>query len=361
MPETDYEHSILSISNALRSRFNLPVYAPYDPVTKLWAKQYRCVITVLVDAMGAEQITRNLREDAFVRKYMFSSFDSVYPPTTTAATTSFLSGRYPDETGWLGWHQYFTEVNDEVILFLGTGQYSRNNYPGCADKALPVRKIYDELNEKGIKADSIWPSFGHNGCHTFKEQCDLALKLVQDPELQYLYVYWDLLDDCMHHNGPYSSKAKDMMQDISDTLGELASQLPADTGLMVIADHGQVDTVPVLIGEDEKLLGMLSRLPSLEARTMSFQVKKTHLREFEAYFRKTYPFYDLYSMKKTCQEHVFGYGTEHPRFRQMLGDYVAFARTPETLFFSANQIMKGHHGGAMREERKIPLILYPGI
>lgn len=361
MPQTDYEHGLLSFSSALRKRYGLPVYTPYDEQLYQWALRYRCVVTVLVDAMGARLIRKYMPEDAFIAKYMVREADSVYPPTTTSATTSFLTGHYPDETGWLGWHQYFSEIHDEMILFLGKGQYSNLDHGTFAYEALPVRMIYDELNEKGIKADSIWPAFGHHGCQTFEEQCELVLQMVQDTSLTYLYVYWDALDDCMHHHGPASSEAKDMMLDISDTLERLAHQLPDDTGLMVIADHGQIEPVPLVIGEDEVLMGYLRRLPSLEARTISFVVKEGQQEAFEAYFRRHYDSYELYSLEQTVNEHVFGYGKEHPRFREMLGDYAAFAGSKETIFLSSNQILKGHHGGTMADEKKIPLILYPNI
>lgn len=43
---------------------------------------------------------------------------SVFPPTTTSATTSFLTGLTPSEHHWYGWDMYFQDSNETISLFL---------------------------------------------------------------------------------------------------------------------------------------------------------------------------------------------------------------------------------------------------
>ena len=354
--------NIITIANTLRQHYRLPVYHETDPDLLAWMNRYRCIVAVLVDAMGAELIQKYMNPEAFIHKNMIASVDTVYPPTTTAATTGFLTGKYPCETGWISWHQYFRELDDEMILFLGKGEYSRREYGKYAWEALPVKSLDEELQEHGIRADSIWPSFGHNGCKTFEKQCAKTLELVKDPQLQFLYVYWDELDACMHTHGPSSAKAQKMMAVISMALEGLSHQLPEDVGLMVVADHGQVDIHCTLIGNDQELMDMLVRKPSFEARVISFYVRQEQKEQFRDLFTQKYgQYYHLYTHEEVLKNHLFGEGSEAARFEEFIGDYVACAYTEETLVYSEKQILKGHHAGMMSAEMKIPLILYPTL
>ena len=45
------------------------------------------------------------------------NIDAVFPATTTASTTSVLSGKNPNEHGWLGWDLYFKEFDKTISIF----------------------------------------------------------------------------------------------------------------------------------------------------------------------------------------------------------------------------------------------------
>ena len=62
--------------------------------------------------------------------------------------------------------------------------------------------------------------------------------------------------------------------------------------------------------------------------------------------------------QEIIDNHVFGYGDEHPLFKDIIGDYVGvaidkyfFLQTPDYPLF------KGHHAGALKEEASIPIIV----
>ena len=118
---TDYKKGMLQISSALREYYGLPYEYEPDALVKNWLERghFRCVIALLVDAMGSRILDEHLRPDAFLNRFRADDTLTVFPPTTSAATISFLSGRSPAENGWLGWNQYFKELDDHVILFYG--------------------------------------------------------------------------------------------------------------------------------------------------------------------------------------------------------------------------------------------------
>jgi len=56
---------------------------------------------------------------------------------------------------------------------------------------------------------------------------------------------------------------------------------------------------------------------------------------------------------------LFGYTSEHPRFREFLGDYMAIAISDMYfVFFQTDFFMKGQHAGLTSEEMLVPLVVF---
>ena len=68
-----------------------------------------------------EDISLNLKEKSFIREHYLCTINSTFPPTTSAATTAFLTGKYPIETGWMSWTQYFEEYKKGMEARFGGG------------------------------------------------------------------------------------------------------------------------------------------------------------------------------------------------------------------------------------------------
>jgi hypothetical protein len=352
---------LLEVSGSIRAWYGLDHHGE-DLLVSSWLREhdFRCLVTILIDAMGAGIIEKHAAPGAFVRRAMAEAVPSVFPPTTSAATTAFLTGRSPAESGWLGWHQYFAELDDDIILFLGRSQYGPGRYGDIAYEKLPVVRIFEELCAKGIPAEVIWPAFAKDGCKTFHAQCERVRTDIRDPQLRYIYVYWDQLDDCMHHYGPGGEKSIAMLAEISQELAALAESLPEDVGLLVLADHGQVDVENVVLKMDTEMMALLKRPPSLEARASAFFVKEGKEEAFASLFQQRFPDqFDLWTREEVLSEGIFGPGQACGRLTEFIGDYLAVARTPLTLVYDEKQCMKGHHAGLMEDEVMIPVLLWP--
>ncbi|MGI6003772.1 MAG: DNA-3-methyladenine glycosylase I [Lachnospiraceae bacterium] len=358
---TDYKKGMLQISSALREYYGLPYEYEPDALVKNWLERghFRCVIALLVDAMGSRILDEHLRPDAFLNRFRADDTLTVFPPTTSAATISFLSGRSPAENGWLGWNQYFKELDDHVILFYGKSQYGSGRYPDYAADHLPVRRIYEELGSRGIRADSVWPSFGKYGCGSIDELCMKTCELAHVPDMRFIYAYWDQLDSYMHEHGPGDAGTDAQLAHINDVIEKMSGQLPADTGLLVLADHGQVDCVTKYLEDDEELCDCFRHAPALEPRVIAFYIKDGRKRDFQRIFRAHYgDSFELLSHRQVVQKQVFGPGRPHPRFEEFIGDYLAIAKTPLSLNYHRAP-MAGNHAGEMEAEVMIPVILYP--
>ncbi len=103
----DYDCCLVNLANSILKKFGAETTAKTLPLADQYlVGTYKNVVLLLLDAMGTPILEKHLDRDGFFRSHLAGSFDSVYPPTTVAATTSVLSGLYPNEHGWLGWDVY---------------------------------------------------------------------------------------------------------------------------------------------------------------------------------------------------------------------------------------------------------------
>ncbi len=82
----------------------------------LEAKKPKNVVVMLFDGMGS----RILDNKSFFLKNRIKEITTVFPATTTAATTSIRTGFNPIEHGWLGWNTYISPINKTITLFLNS-------------------------------------------------------------------------------------------------------------------------------------------------------------------------------------------------------------------------------------------------
>ena len=359
--ERSFYGQTLKVSGSLRKHCGLPVYHGTDVTVDLWLQSDRIdkVVVLLVDAMGTSVLQKHLKEDAFLRKHMVKSISSVFPPTTTASTTSIRTGKTPSETGWLGWNQYFKEVDDNIILFFNSGQYTHTSYPNTVSKALPVVFTEDGLGGSG---DSIWPGWSaHNPCQTFEEMWKRIISISLYENRKYVYAYWDQFDTWMHRNGPSDISTGEKLQEINAVCEKYAPQIPVGTGVIIIADHSQIDVEKHNLEDHPEIVECFSHLPGLEPRTVAFHIRQDRLEVFPSLFEKAYGNdFDLYTRQQILDLKLFGENSCE-RMHEFIGDYLAVAKGNISLLYGAeDKTVKGDHAGGRKEEAMVPLILYSG-
>ena len=105
-------------------------------------------------------------------------------------------------------------------------------------------------------------------------------------------------------------------------------------------------------------MSLLLRLPSIEPRSLNFFVKEGKKEEFKAAFLSHFSEdFDLYTKEEVIEMKLFGEGEEHPRFRDMLGDFLAVARSDLSIYYTKN-IWASMHAGYTESEMIIPLISF---
>lgn len=357
----EYSKSILSYISAIRNYYGLEYY--YEPNNRLKelldTKKPNKIFLILIDAMGANLINRKLSKDSFLKMHLLDTCTSVFPPTTTAATTSIQNGKTPAENGWLGWSQYIKELDDIIIPFLSKSFYGDKKYEdGYFDRYCPITTTDQELNEKGIKATSVYPAFKKDGCKNLEAMCKRLIDYSNNSDYQYIYAYWDKYDSMMHKNGPDASVCDKYLLKINSLLENLANNISDDTMLIITADHGQIEAKREYDLVKSKFVKYFIRKPSLEFRAASLFIYEDMKKEFEEEFNKEFKDdYLLLSYDEVIENKIFGDRDIHPYFKDFVGDYLAIAKGHTSLRYGELGI-KGDHAGMSEDELNIPIITY---
>lgn len=382
----DYDNCLVNLANSILKKFGAETSAKTLPLADQYLKKdYQNVVILLLDAMGISILEKHLKEDGFFRSHLAGAYDSVYPPTTVAATTSILSGLYPNEHGWLGWDVYYPQINKNVTVFTNQEQLQEKegavpteSYPDgrqkwaedslvepkpAADfnagfKFTPYQNIVDKINAAGGKAYAAMP-FLPPYPQTIEAILERVTTLCKEPGKKFIYAYWNEPDSTMHKTGTMSDKSHEMVTTLERIVEESAAKLE-NTLLLITADHSHIDCENVCILDYPEILDCLVRMPSFEPRTLNLFVKEERREEFPAIMQKY--FGDdilLLTREEVLAEKVFGTGKSRDDLEAMLGDFVAFSVSPKSIFNThiEAQEMPGGHAGLTSEEIRIPLIV----
>ena len=382
----DYRNCLVNLSNSVLKAFGAETTAGTMPLADQYlAGGYRNVVVLLLDALGTSILEKHLDRGGFFRSHLAGSFDSVYPPTTVAATTSMLSGLYPNEHGWLGWDVYYPQVGKNVTVFTNREQIREKDgavptetYPDgrsrWAEDSLeeprpaaeynvgfrytPYRNIIDRIRDAGGEAYAAMPFLP-----PYPRSLEAILARVEDlcgkPGKKFIYAYWNEPDSTMHRTGTVSSETRAMVTGLEKAVEKTAAGL-SDTLLMIIADHGHMDSRNCCLRDCPEVEKCLVRPPSIEPRTLNLFVRDECKEAFPAIFRKHFgDSFILLTREEALSGKLFGTGKDHEGLDGMIGDFVALAVSDRSVFNTHIEAQEtpGGHAGLTREEIAIPLIV----
>ena len=311
--------------------------------------------------MGKKILERHLQPDGAFRSHLAGIYQSVFLSTTVAATTSLRSGLQPCEHCWLGWDCYYPQIDKNVTVFFNRLQGTEEpaapyNVP---QTFTPYESVVDKLNRAGTKACMLTP-YDDPAPGNIGEFCRRIKALCDEPDRKYIFAYWDEPDGLLHSSGCASVPVHEALVEMENTVRKLTGELE-DTLVIVTADHGHIDTDHILWQDYPELADCLIRLPSLEPRALNFFVREEKKAFFEKKFNRLLgDCYLLLPMEEVIERQLFGTGKPHPLFRSMLGDYLALATGPKTLWFKKppEKWWVSMHASVTEDEVLVPLILF---
>ena len=364
MEVIDYKNSIISISNSILKYFDLK---PYHDILKeldkiLEEKKYQNIVLLLCDGMGSINLKNNLEKNTFLRKNHLKDITSVFPPTTTAATTSILSGKTPSEHNWYGWDMYFKDTNETISLFLNKRKedMEKPKLDVLNRKYMQYESIIDLINKKtSYKSYYLSPFSKENTCYNLNDVCSNIIKLSNQDGKKFIYAYIENPDKLMHKYGLKSEFVKDEFNYINEKIEELANKIE-NTLIIVTADHGLIDTKYINLKKDiPDIFNMLERTTSIEARACGIKLKDNISHEefeklFNMYLKDNFT---LLTTKEVLDLKLFG-NKKSKYLIDTIGDYLIVATGIYSINYDDNSpIFKANHAGFTNDELLVPLII----
>ena len=362
--KANYKESLTNLACSIRKYFDLKYsHNTLDYIDReLAAYKPKNVVTLLCDGMGSNIMDRLLDTNSFLIEHRIKPISSVFPPTTVAATTSMVTGLNPCETGMLGWHSYYKDLDKVITTYRHSekGDLRHLVLPEAIEyrkKHMKEQSIASEINHAGkYQGYEIYP-FGEDPYRSIDDMFYRIYERCNRDGKKYVYAYDENPDSTMHLMGCDHKTVQSIMKNLDHRIEQLSNQL-TDTMLFVVADHGHINVENIFLDDYPDILDCLSRTTSIESRAVNFFIKPDKKDEFVEKFHMYFgQDFDLYPMEEVIESHLFGDGEENPIFRDLLGDYLAIAKTNKTLTFKDQHAFKSNHAGNTEDELLVPLVL----
>lgn len=375
----DYQNSILNLINSILKMCKVETkYKGLPQIDKLSGNHYKNIVLMVLDGMG-EKILEKASPKGIFMQNKIDTITTVYPSTTTAAMTTYYSGRPPIETGWIAWTQYFKEYGRTIDVFKERDSYTHDaiNVKNLSiSDIIGYKTIYeqiDELNE--VKAYEIMPNYGVKKAkrtmiaNNIEEMCESIATLCENNDKKFIMAYHDNPDCIIHKEGCYSEETRKFILDTEKEIEKMLSKLKDTNTLLIIsADHGHQDINEAIdLLEIEEIQECLIMPPQLETRMVGFFVKPDKKKEFENIFNQKFENkFMLYSKEEFLESNLLGYGNKHKKIDDFIGDYVAVAISDARMVLGTYlsremrpiDEKKATHCGLTRNEMEVPLIVF---
>ena len=360
--KNNYQECITNVACSIRKYFDLSYNHNTIPeIDEILEKENPDnVVVILLDGMGSKIIKRNLDKNSFFLKNLKKEITTVFPATTTAATTSIRTGLNPVEHCWLGWNTYIKSIDKVITLFLdkekGNTTVSKE-FLKVKEKLTP-KTISQEITEKGqYQGIELFP-FGEKPYKDLNDMLNQIKELTKKSGKKYIYAYDEEPDHTMHKFGPDSEEAINKIKERNDKIEKMCSTIK-NTLVIILADHGHIKVDHLYLKDYPKLKEMLERTTSLEQRVISFKIKDSYQEKFKEEFEKELgEYFNLYSKEDIIKSKLFGSGTENELFKDAIGDYIAIAETSnKCLVDEGDEVLYSQHAGYTDDEIMIPLII----
>ena len=372
----NYEHCILNLITSILKNYNVETkYKSLESMDNILNNKYKNVVFIILDGMG-EHILEKVSPAGYFRKKEIDCITSVYPSTTTAALTTYYSGKPPYETGWIAWSQYFKEYGRDIDMLSHRESYTsrdlKNARINVFDTIVKYKSVFEQIEEAlpNIKAYEITPSYSDKRAKR-SIRADSIDEIIMDietlcknPDEKFILAYCDNPDGLLHKFGTDSEEVKEFIENTERKIEDMCKNLTEDTVVIISADHGHKDINKAYsILDYPEIQKCLISLPSLESRVVTFWVKEDMKEEFVKNFNKNFE-NDFWLMTKEefLEKNMLGFGKKHPKIDDFIGNYIALSISDsiiklENYLTEGKKLKKSTHCGLTKEEMEVPVII----
>lgn len=374
----NYNHCVLGTISSILKHYNVETeHNSSEKLDKILSeKQYKNIIFLVLDGLG-EHILNPISPNGYLKKHQIDLVTSVYPSTTTAALTTYYSGRPPYETAWIAWSQYFKEYGRALDMFSHNESYMREPLKKPLLDVFKTIMKYDSVFERiesaspDVKAYEIEPDYAERRAlrSINANNIDEIIMNIKDlcnlPDRKFIFAYSDNPDGILHKYGTSSDEAKSFILESENKIKEMCNNFDEDTLLIISADHGHKDIEHAYTLLDYPEIQECLIMPaSLESRILTFWVKDEMKESFVERFNKVFEkeFWLITKEDFLDKYHFLGYGNKHAKIDDFIGNYIALSVAGsmirlETFLAEGKPIKKSTHCGLSKEEMEVPIFV----
>lgn len=360
-------YDLVNLSNTILKHYGAETFHDSIPELEEALKGHKKIALFLFDGAGELVMERHPFACKYFLENKFMSISSLNPATTVACTTSITTGKYPVETGFLGWTLQSDEYNATFEPFRNRLAVTQEQLPpNYMETICPVTHLDTLLGRVGVKAKIMQhhPVMA-DGPKNLREALKKSHSFFENGG-EFLYFYWPEPDHSLHSYGTKSFRVGVLLWKLKNFLKKFQKENP-DVLCLTIADHGLVDIENYLdIADHPDLASTLAKPVSIEGRTPTFFTKEGHRNEFKYLFQKYYgEHFDLIPGRVALEQQYFGKGVPNPRINEFVGHYIGIS-LDNSIICNSNDYKghpmkntkKGNHAGRSDMEMTICLSLY---
>ncbi|MBU1644456.1 MAG: alkaline phosphatase family protein, partial [Nanoarchaeota archaeon] len=232
MVNPDYENSIVNVSSSIMKSFGLKtLYSPLREIKDL--DDYENIVLLIIDGLGNEFLKIN-GKNSFLQKYFVKSITSVFPSTTSAATTALETGYAPQQHGVMGWFMY---LEKQDVIFAPWSftlripqekplRLKRNDIflkPRITDKIATSFLIYGKnMAEREVNRDYDKLKSYSDLDEMFKQIKD---SINSSKKRKFILSHWGGFDEICHSEGCSSVKTKNHFLELDKKLSTFVNSI----------------------------------------------------------------------------------------------------------------------------------------
>lgn len=373
--------SIVNLMSSIAGAFGKKhMYKELKALPAEQLKDSKNIVLIVLDGLGYEYIKKYGKKSVF-QKYMKARIDTVFPPATGAAITTFKTGIAPQQHAFTGWYVYLKELGCVATILPFTPRYGQASF---TDDHIDMRHILYMPNFTEILGSESYVIIGSKIVdseftrantkrtkflsYTTFDGFFKALKKVSKTgkKRRFTYAYWPLFDSLCHAYGVKSKETSKHFKQLDKRLSRFIKGLEKDTTVIITADHGLIDITSnkdFVIVEDHPQLKECFTLPLCgDSRVAYCYVHPRKAKQFENYVNtKLNKYCHLYKSEDLIKQNFFGLYEPNPKLLDRIGDYTLIMKKNyairDSLVHQTPHFHKGNHGGLSKEELYVPLIV----
>ena len=356
------------------------LYPPLRCLNPETVAAHRNLLLLVIDGLGYRYLDE-AGSGTWLQEQEPRRLTSVFPSTTAAAITSFLTGDAPQQHALTGWHMYFRELGAVLAVLPGEPRYGGVGLRQAGIEPASLfqhRTLFDRIPVESFVvaprflADSDF-NLAHRGpaqildFETFADSLSGIGRLVRSGRGRHcIYAYWSKLDHLCHVHGVGSQNVRDHLWELDGMLADFVDRLRGtDTLVLITADHGMldIDEAAILDLDAHPSLSDTLMLPLCGERRAAYAYPwPDRAREFVTRMGDAFgDRVEVHESRELVERGVFGLGPPHPRLLERIGVYTLL---PRANFVVTDRLLGegafdqiGVHGGASEEEMYVPLVV----